>query len=84
MGKDLNGIITSWNAGAERIFGYMVEEIIGKSITILIPPNYQKEEEAIIERVRRGQRVEHFETVRQRKDGSLIDLSMTISPVKNF
>src|SRR6476646_2001622 len=83
VGKDLNGIITSWNAGAERIFGYMVEEIIGKSITILIPPNYQKEEEAIIERVRRGQRVEHFETVRQRKDGSLIDLSMTISPVKN-
>jgi PAS domain S-box-containing protein len=83
VGKDLDGIITSWNAGAERIFGYMAEEIIGKPITILIPPNYQKEEEAIIERIRRGQRVEHFETIRQRKHGSLIDVSMTISPVKN-
>ena len=84
MAKDLDGIITSWNAGAERIFGYMAEEIIGKPITILIPPNYQKEEEAIIERIRRGQRVEHFETVRQRKHGSLIDVSMTVSPLKNF
>jgi PAS domain S-box-containing protein len=83
VGKDLDGSITSWNAGAERIFGYAAEEIIGKPITILIPPDYQKEEEAIIERIRRGQRVEHFETVRQRKHGSLIDLSMTISPVKN-
>jgi PAS domain S-box-containing protein len=83
VGKDLDGIITSWNAGAERIFGYMAKEIVGKPITILIPPNYQKEEEAIIERIRRGQRIEHFETVRQRKHGSLIDLSMTISPVKN-
>ena len=83
VGKDLNGIITSWNAGAERIFGYMAEEIIGKPITILIPPDYQKEEEAIIERIRRGQRVEHFETIRRRKHGSLIDVSMTISPVKN-
>jgi PAS domain S-box-containing protein len=83
VGKDLDGIITSWNAGAERIFGYAAEEIIGKPITILIPPDYQKEEEAILERIRRGQRVEHFETVRRRKHGSLIDLSMTISPVKN-
>ena len=83
MGKDLDGIITSWNAAAERIFGYMAEEIIGKPITILIPPDYQKEEEAIIERIRRGQRVEHFETVRQRKHGSLIDVSLTISSVKN-
>jgi PAS domain S-box-containing protein len=83
VGKDLDGIITSWNGGAERVFGYMAEEIIGKPITILIPADYQKEEEAIIERIRRGQRVEHFETVRQRKHGSLIDLSMTISPVKN-
>jgi PAS domain S-box-containing protein len=83
VGKDLDGIITSWNTGAERIFGYMAEEIIGKPISFLIPPDYQKEEEAIIERIRRGQRVEHFETVRQRKHGSLIDLSMTISPVKN-
>jgi PAS domain S-box-containing protein len=83
VGKDLDGIITSWNAGAERIFGYLAEEIIGKPITILIPADHQKEEEAIIERIRRGQRVEHFETVRQRKHGSLIDVSMTVSPVKN-
>jgi PAS domain S-box-containing protein len=66
-----------------RIFGYLAEEIIGKPITILIPPDHQKEEEGIIERIRRGQRVEHFETVRQRKHGSLIDVSLTISPVKN-
>src|SRR6476646_1868434 len=84
VGKDLNGIITSWNAAAERIFGYTADEIIGKPIMTLIPANYQKEEEAIIERIRRGQRVEHFETVRQRKHGSLIDLSMTISPVKKL
>jgi PAS domain S-box-containing protein len=83
VSKDLNGNITSWNAGAERIFGYMAEEIIGKPITVLIPPDYQKEEEAIIARIRRGQRVEHYETVRQRKHGSLIDVSLTISPVKN-
>jgi PAS domain S-box-containing protein len=83
VGKDLDGIITSWNSGAERIFGYAAEEIIGRPITVLIPPDYQKEEEAIIERIRRGQRVEHFETVRLRKHGSLIDVSMTISPVKN-
>jgi PAS domain S-box-containing protein len=83
VSKDLNSIITSWNAGAERIFGYLAEEIIGKPITILIPPDYQKEEETIIERIRRGQRVEHYETVRQRKHGSLIDVSLTISPVKN-
>jgi PAS domain S-box-containing protein len=84
VGKDLDGIITSWNAGAERTFGYAAEEIIDKSIAILIPPDHQKEEEAIIERIRRGQRVESFETVRRRKDGSLIDVSLTISPVKNF
>jgi PAS domain S-box-containing protein len=83
VSKDLNGNITSWNAGAERIFGYMAEEIIGKPITVLIPPDYQKEEEAIIARIRRGQRVEHYETVRRRKHGSLIDVSLTISPVKN-
>jgi PAS domain S-box-containing protein len=84
VGKGLDGIITSWNAGAERTFGYAAEEIIDKSIAILIPPDHQKEEEAIIERIRRGQRVESFETVRRRKDGSLIDVSLTISPVKNF
>jgi PAS domain S-box-containing protein len=83
VSKGLDGIITSWNGGAERIFGYLAEEIIGKPITTLIPPNHQKEEEGIIERIRRGQRVEHYETVRQRKHGSLIDVSLTISPVRN-
>ena len=82
VGTDLDGIITSWNGGAERIFGYLAEEIVGKPITILIPPDCQKEEEAIIERIRHGQRVEHYETVRQRKNGDLIDVSLTISPVR--
>src|SRR5262245_48020791 len=81
---DLDGIITSWNKGAERIFGYLVEEVIGKPITILIPPDRHDEEPAILERIRRGERVEHYETVRQRKHGSLIDISLTVSPVKNF
>ena len=83
VSKNLDGIITSWNSGAERIFGYLAEEIIGKPIMILIPPDCQKEEEAIMERIRRGQRVEHYQTVRQRKHGSLIDVSLSISPVKN-
>jgi PAS domain S-box-containing protein len=83
VSNDLDGIITSWNGGAERIFGYLAEEVVGKPITILTPPDYQKEEEAIMERVRRGQRVEHYETVRQRKHGGLINISLTISPVKN-
>jgi PAS domain S-box-containing protein len=83
VGKDLDGIITTWNGGAERIFGYLAEEIIGKPITILIPPDRQKEEEAIIERILRGQRVEHYETVRQRKDGGLVDISLSVSPVRN-
>jgi len=83
VSKDLNGIINSWNDGAERIFGYTAEEAIGKSITILIPPDRQDEEPGILERIRRGQRVEHYETVRMRKDGSRIDISLTVSPVKN-
>lgn len=83
VGKNLDGTITSWNKGAERIFGYLAEEIVGRSIKTLIPPEYHSEEEAIIERIKRGQRVEHYETVRQRKHGSRIDVSLTISPIKN-
>jgi PAS domain S-box-containing protein len=83
ISKDLNGIIKSWNAGAERIFGYLAEEVIGKPITILIPPDRQNEEPKILERIRRGERVDHYETVRQRKDGSTMDISLTVSPVKN-
>jgi PAS domain S-box-containing protein len=83
VGKDLDGTITSWNDGAERIFGYLAEEVIGKPIMILIPPDRQKEEEAIIGRIRRGERVQHYETIRQRKNGSLIDVSLTVSPLRN-
>jgi len=83
ISKDLNGIITSWNECAERIFGYMAEDVIGEPITMLIPPDRLDEEPKILERIRRGGRVEHYETVRQRKDGSKIDISLTISPVKN-
>jgi PAS domain S-box-containing protein len=83
ISKDLDGMVTSWNGGAERIFGYLAEEMIGKPITILVPPDRHKEEEMILERVRRGHRIEHYETVRQRKHGSLIDVSLTISQVRN-
>jgi two-component system CheB/CheR fusion protein len=83
ISKDLNGIITSWNGAAERMFGYLAEEAIGKSIMILIPPEHQDEEARIIERIRRGQRVEHYETVRQRKHGERIEVALTISPIKS-
>jgi PAS domain S-box-containing protein len=83
ISKDLNGIITSWNKGAERLFGYVAEEVIGKPITILIPPDRLAEEPAILARLRRGERVDHFETIRRRKDGSLLDISLSISPVKD-
>jgi PAS domain S-box-containing protein len=84
ISKDLNGIISTWNKGAERIFGYVAEEVIGKPITILIPADRHQEEVEIIERIRRGQRVEHYETVRMRKDGSRVDISLTVSPIRNF
>jgi PAS domain S-box-containing protein len=83
VSKDLNGVIISWNRAAERIFGYMAEEVVGKPITILIPPDRLDEEPAILERIRRGERVEHYETVRMRKHGSRVDISLTVSPVKN-
>jgi len=83
VSKSLDGIIMSWNQGAQRIFGYTPEEAIGRSITIVIPHDRQNEEIEILNRIRRGERIEHFETVRQRKDGSLIVVSLTVSPVKN-
>ena len=83
VSKDLNGVITSWNKGAERIFGYTAEEAIGRPITIVIPPDRQDEEPMILERIKRGQRIDHYETVRQRKHGNLIDISLTISPIEN-
>jgi PAS domain S-box-containing protein len=81
IGKSLDGIIRSWNRGAKRIFGYSEEEVIGKPISMLLPPGRQGEEPAIIERLKRGERVEPFETVRRRKDGQDIDVSVTISPI---
>jgi PAS domain S-box-containing protein len=83
VSKNLDGIIATWNQGAERLFGYKAEEVIGRPITILMPPDRLNEEPAILARIRRGERVDHFETVRRRKDGSLVDISLTISPVRN-
>ena len=83
VSKDLNGIITSWNNGAERIFGYAADEVIGKPVTILIPPDHVDEEPLILGRIRRGERTEHYETIRRRKDGSLIPVSLTVSPIRN-
>jgi PAS domain S-box-containing protein len=83
ISKDLNGIITGWNHGAEQIFGYRDTEIIGKPITVLIPTDRHDEELTIIARIRRGERIEHYETVRRCKDGRLVDISLTISPIKD-
>jgi PAS domain S-box-containing protein len=81
--KDLNGIITSWNPGAERIFGYTAAEIVGQSVMKLVPPDRHDEERAILKRLREGERIDHIETVRVRKSGEHFDVSITISPVKN-
>jgi two-component system cell cycle sensor histidine kinase/response regulator CckA len=81
VSKNLDGVILSWNAGAERLFGYSAEEAIGKPIMIMVPPEKHEEERGILERLRRGERIESFETVRCSKDGRRIDISLTISPV---
>jgi PAS domain S-box-containing protein len=83
VSKDLNGVVTSWNKGAERIFGYTAQEAIGKNIKMIIPPDRFDEEADILARLKRGERVDHFETVRKRKDGVLIDISVTISPIRD-
>jgi len=83
ISKTLDGIITSWNSGAVRIFGYTAEEAVGQPITIVIPQDRLNEERAILTRIRRGERIDHYETIRQRKHGSLIVVSVTVSPVKN-
>ena len=83
ISKNLDGIITSWNKSAERIFGYPPEEAIGRHITLIIPPERYAEESDILARLRRGERIDHFHTVRRRKDGSLLDVSLTISPVRD-
>ena len=78
---NLHGIIQSWNAAAERIYGYTVREAIGKSVDMLIPPDRPNEEPEILNRIRRGQHIDHYETVRLRNDGTLIDISLTVSPI---
>jgi PAS domain S-box-containing protein len=81
VSKTLDGVIRSWNAGAERIFGYAAEEIIGRSILTLIPPELHDQEHLIVERVVRRERVEHFDTVRLRKDGTRVEVSLSVSPI---
>ena len=83
VSKTLDGFITSWNSGAERVFGYFASEAIGKPITLVIPQDRQSEEHEILTRIRRGERIDHFETVRQHKNGSFIVVSLTVSPVKD-
>ena len=83
VSKTLDGVISSWNNSAERLFGYMRDEAVGKHITLIIPEDRRNEEAGILDRLKRGERIDHFETLRRRKDGSLIALSLTISPVKD-
>jgi PAS domain S-box-containing protein len=82
ISTNLDGIITTWNKSAELVFGYLSEEVIGRPITILIPPEHQHEKDVILERIRRGDRTDHFETICRRRDGHLIDVSMTMSPMR--
>ena len=83
LSKDLNGVITSWNRGAQLLFGYTAEEAVGQPVTLLIPVDRHDEEPFILARIRRGESVDHYETIRQTKDGRLIDISLTVSPIKN-
>jgi PAS domain S-box-containing protein len=83
VSKNLDGIIISWNMGAQRVFGYTAAEAVGQPITIVIPADRQREEREILTRIRRGEHTDHFETIRQRKDGTLIVVSLTVSPVRN-
>jgi len=83
VSKDLNSIVTSWNPAAARIFGYTADEMIGQSIMRIIPPELADEEHEIVSQIRRGERIDHFETTRRRKDGAVIDVSLTISPIRD-
>ena len=83
IAKDLNGVITNWNPAAEKLYGYQAEEVIGKPVEILIPPDRPDEEPAILAKLRRGERIEHYETIRIAKDGSRINVSLTVSPIRN-
>jgi PAS domain S-box-containing protein len=83
ISKTLDGIVTSWNRSAEKMFGYSAAEAIGKSIRLIIPSERQAEEDFVLDRIHRGEKVDHFETVRQTKDGRRLDISLTVSPVRN-
>jgi PAS domain S-box-containing protein len=83
ISKDLKGTIKSWNRGAERLYGYTAEEVVGRPLALLVPPDHPDELPGILERLKRGERIDHFETVRVRKDGSRVDVSLMISPVRN-
>ena len=83
VSKTVDGIITSWNRAAEKMFGYSANEVIGRSIRLIIPPELQAEEDYVLGQIRRGERVEHYETVRQTKDGRIVDISLTVSPIRN-
>src|SRR4051812_31278588 len=83
VSKNLDGVVQSWNAGAERIFGYTAAEMIGRPIIILLPPERIDEEATILSKIRAGERVDHFETIRVHKDGHRLDISVTISPIKD-
>jgi PAS domain S-box-containing protein len=83
VGKDLDSIVTSWNGAAERMFGYAAGEVIGQSVRLIIPHDRQHEEDDVLKRIRAGQRIDHFETVRRRKDGTLVPVSLTISPIRD-
>ncbi|MGH6890413.1 MAG: sensor histidine kinase [Rhizomicrobium sp.] len=83
ISKDLNGIILSWNTGAEKLFGYTAEEAVGRPVTILIPENRIDEEPQILGRIRSGERIDHYDTVRRHKDGTLVDISLSVSPMRN-
>ena len=83
ISKTLEGIVTAWNRGAEKVFGYTAEEIVGKSMQVLIPRERADEEPEILTKIARGESVEHFETVRVRKGGQAIDVSVTISPIRD-
>ena len=83
ISQDLESTITSWNRGAEQLFGYTADEAVGQSITMVIPPDRLREEDRVLERIRRGEHVDHFDTLRRRKDGTLIDVSITVSPIRD-
>ena len=84
VSKDLNGVVQTWNRAAERMFGYTAFEIVGRPISMIIPKERLAEEDEVLARVRAGRSIDHFETVRQRKDGSLIEISLTVSPIREM